>query len=92
MSMTLSKKYLIELADLLSLRITCTACKASLSVPINKTSNIPERCQACNNNVLFQYNGTEHKLILHILDELTTLRENKSPYSHIAFEVDQIDP
>jgi hypothetical protein len=85
--MTLSNRYLIAFNEIQALRITCTKCKGSMSVSIDKTSNIPERCQLCTDHQLFQSNGAEHNAVLSLLDRLVTLRDSKLTTYQIAFEV-----
>jgi len=87
--MTLSNRYIIGFSEILALRITCTKCKGSLSVSIDRTSHIPERCQMCQDNQLFQSNGAEHNAVLALMDRLVTLRDSKLTTYQIAFEVDQ---
>jgi hypothetical protein len=86
---TLSNRYLIAFNEISALRITCAKCKGSLSVPIDRTSHIPERCQMCQENQLFQSSGAEHNAVLGLLDRLVTLRDSKITSYQIALEVDQ---
>lgn len=87
--MTLSKRYLLGFDEIRSLRITCTACQASLNLPISKIGYAPERCPSCRENDWFHKNGVEHTAVLRLLDDITMLRDRKSPACLLSFETDQ---
>ena len=86
--MTISKKYLIELADIISIRITCGRCGGSLSIPIRKVEAIHEKCQICNVQMLFQGSGYGSKDIEYLLEHLAKLRGGEHKASRIVFEIE----
>jgi hypothetical protein len=41
-------RYLVALADIASLRLSCKACGAAYSIPLTRALQPPNHCRACN--------------------------------------------
>lgn len=91
--MTLYKRYLLDMTDLLSLRMTCRAdaCKASLSISISGRQYVPEACPYCSTPWLDKQ-GSDHTALLRFVDAVHVLQSRgKDAASHWQVEIAQPD-
>lgn len=84
--MTVTKRYLAEPTDVIAIRVVCTKCSGSVSIPPNESSNISERCPTCGSRYLPD-NGLDYKLVLQLLRTLVALRDrSKAADCKVHFE------
>jgi hypothetical protein len=74
--MTLQERYIANVRDILSIRLLCTKCKASLNVPFGKREYIPETCPYCKEN-WFRSGSTEHNHLMWLLMAMSAFRDLK---------------
>lgn len=91
--MTQVLKQFIELDDVIALRVECSHCKASLTLPLNSVSfKIPQMCPSCQSDWYEGYGNGRNMgdVIASFVAEVKRLRralEDKSPVT-LGFTLD----
>jgi hypothetical protein len=87
--MTPNKRYLLDMSDLLSVRLTCHNCKASLSIPISHRQSIPDTCPHCSAAWLMR-SSSDHVALAQFIEGLSVLQSRgKETVCQIQTEIDQ---
>jgi hypothetical protein len=87
--MTSQHRSLLELQDILMMRLTCRECGSAISVAPQALKTIYNACQNCSTD-WFLNNDPDIKILRSLINSLATLqkRGNETP-CHIQFEVEQ---
>lgn len=77
--------------EILSIRLSCNHCHASLSIPIGVKEYAPGECPYCNEK-WFQKESNDRKAIARLQEGLSILRSRSSEADcHIQLEIEQPD-
>lgn len=80
--MTLSKRYHARPTDVLTVRLTCSKCKASLCLPITDRVCAPEYCPSCNARWIPR-GSIDEKVLEQLLWSLSTLQSHGTDTAYV---------
>ncbi len=75
--MTFSKRYYAKPADVLSVRLSCTKCKASISLPVEERAHGLEYCPHCRCD-WFPDGSIDLQVLVALIRALASLRNRKA--------------
>ena len=87
--MTILKRYLIEMGEILSIRLSCGKCTASLNIPITAPEYVPEACPYCKES-WFDKGSTDFQSIAWMIQAVTILKERTANAKcRVELEIEQ---
>jgi hypothetical protein len=89
-TMAIRKHSLLEINDLLSIRLSCDECRASLSIPISEKARTPVNCPNCGMEWFKGVNGIgEHQLIDAVIQRFVKMKGSTTKAVKIQIEIEQ---
>jgi len=91
-TMAIRKHSLIEINDLLSIRLSCDDCRASLSIPISDKARTPLNCPNCGMEWFKSVDGMdEQQLVNTVIQRFVKLKAGTTKAVKIQIEIEQPD-